>query len=94
MALTRSQADGSFSLELDELHKRIQSLTRKRDKLEAKLQEEFSAPSLALTTSVRWGYVVTAKRKDGKLPKERFHAVAEAKSLRTYAYNVSGPCLT
>lgn len=32
---------------------------------------------------------MTAKRKDGKLPKERFHSVAEAKSLRTYAYNVS-----
>ncbi|KLT41663.1 hypothetical protein CC85DRAFT_247234 [Cutaneotrichosporon oleaginosum] len=75
----------SFSLELSELHKRIQSLTRKRAKLEARLQEEYGA-SLTLGTSARWGYVVTAKRRD-VLPKERFHAVAEAKSTRTYAYN-------
>ncbi|GMK56766.1 hypothetical protein CspeluHIS016_0306060 [Cutaneotrichosporon spelunceum] len=74
-----------FSLELSELRKRIQGLTRKRAKLESRLQEEHGA-SLVLSNSARWGYVVTAKRRD-VLPKERFHAVAEAKSTRTYAYN-------
>ncbi|BEJ10769.1 hypothetical protein CspHIS471_0101910 [Cutaneotrichosporon sp. HIS471] len=68
----------SFSLELSELHKRIKALTRKRAKLESRLQDEYGS-SLALNISARWGYIVTAKRRD-ILPKERFHAVTEAKS--------------
>lgn len=67
-------------------------LEKKYQKMQTKLQDEFEAPGLRLTTSQRHGFVVTVKKKTefGQLDRsDKFVALSETISGRTWMYNVS-----
>jgi hypothetical protein len=67
-------------------------LAARRAALQARLQAELDAPTLALGTNLRGAFIVTVKRKTELGTLERngnFHAVSETRSSKAFAYSVS-----